>query len=421
MRIEHGPSMFLPDPREEVVVRRILSDSETILLFPGNAEALQHNRMLRQSSQMNANDVPMTSMSLAEDVDTTYRDAQISARMRGGSGPEAMRGMNIGQALGASHTRGMPIAASAAPASMSNVSYSSTTSSAESAAQALVGSGTTQRKTSNTPPRTITLDTKYDGVVSVDVWTGYAALLVRKNGERRVVVGPQTVLLEYDERPMMLELSTGTPKTDERKLKTGFLRILNNSVSDRVTVETQDSFQAAITLRYHLNFEGDTSEVWFNVEDYVQFLAERTRSMIRREAKRHTVRDLRDNAIDIVRNLILGEPVVGEGRPGRTFEENGMVIFDLDVETPSIQGDVDRLLRDTEQMTLRQSLERDQKERDLAHQQRMEEIDRDLQLATAETAELRGRLILQDLARALQQQLAQVNTPDASDPWSMPA
>jgi major vault protein len=320
--------------------------------------------------------------------------------------------MNIGQALGAGAPRGMPIAASAAPASMSNVSYSSTTSSAESAAQALVGSGATQRKTSNTPPRTITLDTKYDGVVSVDVWTGYAALLVRKNGDRRVVVGPQTVLLEYDERPMMLELSTGTPKTDERKLKTGFLRILNNSVSDSVTVETQDSFQARVTLRYHLNFEGANPEVWFNVEDYVQFLAERTRSMIRREAKRHTVRDLRDNAIDIVRNLILGEPVVGEGhvgRPGRTFDENGMVIFDLDVETPSIQGDVDRLLRDTEQMTLRQSLERDQKERDLAHQQRMEEIDRDLQLATAETAELRGRLILQDLARALQQQLAQVN------------
>ena len=157
------------------------------------------------------------------------------------------------------------------------------------------------------------------------MWTGYAALLVRKNGERRVVVGPQTVLLEYDECPMMLELSTGTPKSDEKKLKTGFLRILNNSVRDTVVVETSDSFQARLTLRYHLNFAGDNPEAWFNVEDYVLFLAERTVSMIRREAKRHTVRHLRDNAIDIVRNLILGEPVEGVGRPGRTFEENGMV------------------------------------------------------------------------------------------------
>src|SRR5713101_878258 len=99
--------MFLPDPRVEVVVRRILSDGEVSLLFPGNAEALQHNRMLRQSSQVNANDVPMTSMSLAEDVDTTYRDAQLSARLRsGGSGPEGMRSTSIGQALGAGVPRG---------------------------------------------------------------------------------------------------------------------------------------------------------------------------------------------------------------------------------------------------------------------------------------------------------------------------
>jgi len=241
------------------------------------------------------------------------------------------------------------------PIASSNVSYAATASSAENAAQALVGGGVMQRKTSNTPPRTITLDTKYDGVVSVDVWTGYAVLLVRKNGDRRVVVGPKTVLLEYDERPMMLELSTGTPKTDTRKLKTGFLRILNNSVSDQVTVETADSFSAQITLRYHLNFVGEHPEEWFNVENYVQFLAERTRSIIRRAAKEHTVQDIRDKAIDIVRTLILGAPVEGEGRPGRVFEENGMVIFDLDVETPVIQGDIDRLLRQTEQDTLPQA------------------------------------------------------------------
>jgi major vault protein len=272
--------------------------------------------------------------------------------------------------------------------------------------------GTTQRKTSNTPPRTITLDTKYDGVVSVDVWTGYAALLVRKNGERRVVVGPQTVLLEYDERPMMFELSTGTPKTDDKKLKTGFLRVINNSVSDIVTIETSDSFQAQIKLRYHLNFSGEP-EAWFNVENYVQFLVERMRSMIRREAKRHTVRDLRDNAIDIVRNLVLGEPVEGAGRPGRTFPENGMTIFDLDVETPAIQGGVDLLLREAEQQTLRQSLELDAKERELTHRLRIEEIERQLQLASAQSAELRGQLVIQDLQRGLVQNLAQVEHREA--------
>src|SRR6266852_3247639 len=132
--------MFLPDPRKEVIVRRILSDAEVSLLYPSNDEALRHNQMLRQSSQVNASDVPMTSMSLAEDVDTTYRDAQLSARLRGSVGTEAYRGTSPSAGM----TRGMPIASS-------NVSYAATASSAENAAQALVGGGVMQRKTSNTP------------------------------------------------------------------------------------------------------------------------------------------------------------------------------------------------------------------------------------------------------------------------------
>src|SRR5437870_3464145 len=97
--------MFLPDPRIEVVVRRILSDGEVSLLYPGNQEALQHNRVLRTSSQVNANDVPMASMSLAEDVDTTYRDAQLSARLRGSDkGFEATRGVALASMGGGSAT-----------------------------------------------------------------------------------------------------------------------------------------------------------------------------------------------------------------------------------------------------------------------------------------------------------------------------
>src|SRR5207302_2046954 len=93
---------------------------------------------------------------------------------------------------------------------------------------------------------------------------------------------------------------------------------------------------------------------------------------------------------------------------GCTFEENMMMVFDLDVETPKIQGDIDRLLRENEQQTLRQSLELDQQERELAHQTRMEAISRELQLANAETDALKGKLVLAELARALQQNLAQV-------------
>lgn len=54
-------------------------------------------------------------------------------------------------------------------------------------------------QTQFTQPRTITLDTKYEGAVAINVWTGYAVLVVSKTGKRQVIVGPQTYLLEYDE------------------------------------------------------------------------------------------------------------------------------------------------------------------------------------------------------------------------------
>src|SRR3990172_1411311 len=45
--LRRGPTMLLPDPRREVVTRRVLSDREAALFYPGNDEALAHNRALR--------------------------------------------------------------------------------------------------------------------------------------------------------------------------------------------------------------------------------------------------------------------------------------------------------------------------------------------------------------------------------------
>jgi major vault protein len=74
------------------------------------------------------------------------------------------------------------------------------------------------RGVSYTKPRTITLDTKYDGVVGINVWTGYAINVVSKTGSREVVLGPTTRLLNYDETLEAMELSTGRPKTTDNLL-----------------------------------------------------------------------------------------------------------------------------------------------------------------------------------------------------------
>jgi len=42
-----GPAMLLPDPRRKVIARRILTDQEVKLWYPGDSEALEYHRHLR--------------------------------------------------------------------------------------------------------------------------------------------------------------------------------------------------------------------------------------------------------------------------------------------------------------------------------------------------------------------------------------
>src|SRR5262245_59555015 len=128
IRMVRGPAMLLPNPIDDVPIKRVLSDRECATWYPGNAQVLAYHRQLRQ--------------------------------------------------------------------------------------------------------RAAVLETRYDGVPSLGVWAGYAVLVVDKQGRRRVEQGPRNLLLEYDETLETLQLSTGTPKTDDKLIETVFLRVLNNKVSD---------------------------------------------------------------------------------------------------------------------------------------------------------------------------------------------
>src|SRR5262245_12292278 len=48
IRLHKGPSIFLPDPRKEVIVRRVLDARTVNLWFPGNRQALEVNARLQQ-------------------------------------------------------------------------------------------------------------------------------------------------------------------------------------------------------------------------------------------------------------------------------------------------------------------------------------------------------------------------------------
>lgn len=333
--LKQGPCMFLPDPREEVIVRRILSPKQVRLWFPGNEEALQYNLKLQELSNLQQ---------------------------------EKMKEKGEEQSLK------LPPMAQAAQVFMDMEEESDD----EQAFEGIV-SNSFSRKTAFTKPRTIVLNSKYEGAVTIDSWTGYAVLVTSKTGERKVIVGPSTYLLAYDEVLQPIELSTGTPKTDEKLLHTVYLRSLNNKVSDIVRAETKDFCNVDIKMSYRVNFTGEP-EKWFNVENYVKFLTDHLRSVVRNALKHISVSDFYANGINIMRDIILGpKPEVEGARPGWLFPENGMHVYEVEVlDIEILDRDIQQLLFTAKHEEIRKDLELSNKARELTFTVKSEEIAREI-------------------------------------------
>ncbi len=310
VRIVSGPKVFLPDPRQEVIVRRVLDDSSCSVLYPNNGAVLDENR---RRSAKSTSELFSGSLGMLHGA---------SGAMMGPVGPHGL----MGPALDASAAFGGEVMYS------SNSSISSNAESrglSEKPSKAFAGDAF-QRGSQYTPPRTVTLSSKFDGAVSVDVWTGYAMMLVRKSGERRVVLGPKSVMLQYDELPQVLQLSTGKPKSTDALVKTAFLRVTANWVTDIIQVETKDFCKLDAKVSYRLNFEG-SPEKWFSVENYVKHLCDHMRSKLRAAVQKLGVEQFYGDHATVIRDVVLGKTDGTAPRSGASFEENGMRVYDVEV------------------------------------------------------------------------------------------
>lgn len=314
-----GPAMYLPDPRMEVVVKRKLSQRECNLWYPGNQTALAYNAGLTEKSlekaiaksvkaaTANLDSSTTTAYSVTNSVNNINREFQTLAYLESNAG--------------------------------------------------------ISRGTSYTKPRTITLDNKYDGVVSLDVWTGYAVNVVSKNGTRKVVRGPQTILLDYDQTLEELQLSTGKPKTTDKVEHTVFLRYENNKVSDIISVETKDFVECSVKVSYCVDFDLAYMDSWFSVDNYVKYLCDRIRSLLKREVKKHTIEDFYQNYSDIVRNIAIdySENTTSEKasnkHEGRFFRENGMFVKDCEVLSLTVESEIAEILESHQRDMVEKSLE----------------------------------------------------------------
>lgn len=322
-----GPAMYLPDPRTEVVVKRKLTARQCELWFPGNIEALNYNQSLNEKAV-----------------------------------EKSLKAFNLDDFAFA-------------------CSYSDTATMANLEAKANISRGT-----SYTKPRTITLDNKYDGVVSMDIWTGYAVNIVSKNGNRKVICGPQTILLDYDQTLEVLHMSTGKPKTTDNLISTVYLRHENNKVADIIKVETKDHVKAEVRVSYCVNFDPEAADKWFSIDNYVKYLCDHERALIKRAAKNYTIEEFYQDYADIVHSVATG------GEEGvLKFSENGMYVSDCEVLNLAVQDDIARLLTSHQYDMVQKALDLSDAER---------RIELVTALATAEQAEqeLKSQQLLNKMA-----------------------
>jgi major vault protein len=364
IRLARGPAMLLPDPRTEVIVKRILTEKQAGLWFPGNEEALAHNRMLSVDAQLKG-----SSDYLASDSDV---DLEALVETMGYGSPTKGRSRSLAKSK-------------------------------------LVGDQMTRSET-YTPPRTVTLNTKYEGAVQVSPWTGYAVLVVDKSGNREVVVGPDTILLEFDQELAAMEFSTGKPKTTDKLYKTAYLRVLNNQVSDIVDAMTSDDIPVKIKTSYRVNFLPEYKDKWFDSENYVKLLCDHIRSKLRNVVKKLGVQELADKHIDLVRDTVLGvKPDEKTHRPGLTFVENGSHVYDVEVLSLEIgDKEIANQLATAQRETIQDALCLATKQRQLAIAVEQEKINQELAVIRTNTEVQKLQLQMKVTAEADALELAKL-------------
>ncbi|MCW5800871.1 MAG: hypothetical protein KIT31_00550 [Deltaproteobacteria bacterium] len=352
IRTVRGPAMLLPDPRSEVIVRRVLTDRECALWYPGNQEALAYNQGIRQLLHA----APTTRQGVISEGDFERGGKRVQGK--GGAQGIAMEASRV------------------------------------SGDQALVADEFSRAST-YTQPRMVTLDNKFQGVPSISPWTGHAVLVTSKTGRRRVEMGPSTVLLDYDESLEVLTLSRGVPKVTDKLLETPYLRVENNQVSDVIAVETADHVRVQLHLSYRVDFEGDPLR-WFAVENYVKLLCDHARSVLKGQIRKLSIESFYATSTDQIRTFVLGTAADGR-RPGMLFPANGMRVVDVDVLKVVLEDDKIRALLDHAQHdAVRANIDVSNLQRELAVTRQKETIAR-------ETAELKAatRTAQDNLAREL--------------------
>lgn len=217
-----------------------------------------------------------------------------------------------------------------------------------------------------------------------------SAVLVTSADGHRVIEGPCVELLEYEETLVPMTLSMGTPKSDERTLRTCYLRTVGNQVSDVIRIETADFVEIDVRVSYRVTFDSSLRDHWFAHDNYVAVLCDHLRSLVRGSCRQIVLTELWANIPTQIRDIILG-PKTDEGRTGRLFEVNGMRVTEVEVLSSEVlDAEIAELLESVQRDSVSRQIGDRQAAEQLASEKLQHAIERDRLQLRSETRERQG-------------------------------
>jgi major vault protein len=157
-----------------------------------------------------------------------------------------------------------------------------------------------------------------------------------------------------------------------------------------------------------VNFISDPNR-WFEVENYVQFLCDHVRAVLKGAIKRYNIEALLAGAFEIMHDIVLGSMADGK-RPGMNFAENGMQVTDIEVLEVTVEDkDTAALLDKAQQEVVLNNVAIARANRELEVTRQREVIQRQVATARAETAQCQNKLAMEAVQNQLDLELAKLH------------
>lgn len=177
-----------------------------------------------------------------------------------------------------------------------------------------------------------------------------------KDNSSRVVLGPNVVMLEFDEHATINILSGKTPKV-EGIIKTLKIRLGPDFMSDIFQVETSNCAKLKVQISYNWHFKFDKNDQeslkkLFNVRDFVGDTCRELKSKIVAEVASRTLDEFHKNSAKIIRTAIFGI-VDGKVKDSYEFPSNNMVVTNCDIKSvESLDKESQQSLREIVNMAI---------------------------------------------------------------------